>query len=288
MEERLLFTMAENKMNNRLLILPLLLIIILTTSCAGMIQRDDRWENRMIKNKNPYYFYNALSFQNVELVKRFLEAGADPDYCRGENGWVDSNPLNIVSPFRTLQRIPREEELPNPLPDEELIRLLVEAGADINKRPYIWKFVYNSRIERISFFAANEGWAGHSMEYILKKIPYDEFIKQLNAYISDTNRFIETLIKYGADPDKLGHPYPFSYDWRVPFLTDRRANKYFSKGSRPINEAIKKGMLWESRVDLLLRYTKLDEESLLAAQESNDNAMIEKINKLWQEQQAGL
>jgi hypothetical protein len=245
---------------------------------------DKEWQERMIKKRHPYYFYNALSNQDVELVKRFLEAGSDPNYCRGENGWVDSNPLDLVSPFRTLRKIRNGEMLPNPLRDEELIKLLVGAGANINARPHIWEIVYKGRIERIGFFTDNEGWIGHSLEYTLEKISYNEFIEQLNGYINDTNRFIETLIKYGANPDKLGHPYPFSYDWKVPFLTNKRAEKYFSKGSRAINVAIEKGILWESQVDLLLRYTSLDEESLRAAERSNDPAMLEKIRKLWEEQ----
>jgi hypothetical protein len=35
---------------------------------------------------------------------------------------------------------------------------------------------------------------------------------------------------------------------------------------------------------LLLQYTKLDENSLKAAKESNDHAMIEKITMLWEMQ----
>jgi hypothetical protein len=44
-------------------------------------------------------------------------------------------------------------------------------------------------------------------------------------------------------------------------------------------------MVWESQVDLLLRYVKLDEASLEAARESGDPGMVEKINRLWEEQQ---
>jgi len=69
-------------------------------------------------------------------------------------------------------------------------------------------------------------------------------------------------------------------------MTEEEANEYHAKGTRPINEAIKKGMRWESQVDLLLQYTTLDEDSLEAAKESKEPAMIEKINKLWNEQNA--
>jgi hypothetical protein len=43
-------------------------------------------------------------------------------------------------------------------------------------------------------------------------------------------------------------------------------------------------MRWESQVDLLLQYTTLDKDSLKAAKQSKDKAMIEKITKLWNEQ----
>ena len=43
-------------------------------------------------------------------------------------------------------------------------------------------------------------------------------------------------------------------------------------------------MNWESQVDILLEYTKLDEASLVAAQESRDLAMEAKIAALWRKQ----
>jgi hypothetical protein len=69
-------------------------------------------------------------------------------------------------------------------------------------------------------------------------------------------------------------------------MTDERAAKYFARGTRPVNEAIKKGMRWESQVDLLLQYTTLDKDSLKAARQSKDKAMVQKIKKLWKEQEA--
>jgi hypothetical protein len=122
---------------------------------------------------------------------------------------------------------------------------------------------------------------------VLSKLSLDEnkVQEEIDTYIGDANRLLAAFLELGADPDKLGHPYPFSYDWKVPFLTDRRAEKYFSKGSRAINIAIEKGIMWESQVDLLLQYTKLDQESLKAAERSKDPAMIAKIEKLWDQQQ---
>jgi hypothetical protein len=70
-------------------------------------------------------------------------------------------------------------------------------------------------------------------------------------------------------------------------FSDEEANAYFVQGTRPVNEAIKKGMVWESQVDLLLQYTGLDEASLEVARESGDPAMIGKINRLWIEQHQG-
>lgn len=43
-------------------------------------------------------------------------------------------------------------------------------------------------------------------------------------------------------------------------------------------------MNWESQVDILLEYTKLDEASLAAARESGDPAMAAKIAALWRKQ----
>jgi hypothetical protein len=92
------------------------------------------------------------------------------------------------------------------------------------------------------------------------------------------------LIEGGADPDKRGHPYPYTLGEEACYISDEEANTYFAKGTRPVNEAIKKGMVGESQADLLLRYVKLDEASLEAARESGDPGMVEKINRLWEEQ----
>jgi len=74
---------------------------------------------------------------------------------------------------------------------------------------------------------------------------------------------------------------------RHNIINYEEASEYFAKGTRPLYEAIKKGMRWESQVDLLLQYTTLDEDSLKAARESKDPAMIAKITRLWNEQNAG-
>jgi hypothetical protein len=107
------------------------------------------------------------------------------------------------------------------------------------------------------------------------------------SYVEDANRVLEAFLEAGADPDQPGHPYPYSYEVVDNGISDEEANEYFARGTRAINEAIKKGIWWESQVDLLLRYTTLDEDSLAAAEESNDPAMIAKITKLWLKQRQG-
>jgi hypothetical protein len=188
---------------------------------------------------------------------------------------MDSNPLNVVAEdfYDTYARQRSGMAIPDPPPDVAVLNLLVKAGADINRRPYIWDrvFVYNNYdfkgIED-QREADHESTAPSAM-----KVEIDNFIE-------DANRLIEAFIEAGADVDKRGHPYPF----RNAGINDKLANEYFAQGSRAINVAIEKGIVWESQVDLLLKYTKLDEESLKAAAQSNDPKMVEKITKLWQEQ----
>jgi hypothetical protein len=269
-----------------------LLIFFLIMGCRSMWREDVDWEkkdkefeDRMVKIAHPYFFYNAIYDKDVDLVRRFLEAGSNPNKCRGENGWVDANPLKVVTEsfyktYDTPNQMPRT--LSEPARDVAVLQLLINAGADVNRLPYVWDRVYR--------YGGRHGGTEAYEEIIrrrkLRKLSIDPELVQveMDTYVQDANRILKALLEAGADPDKLGHPYPFGYDWKVPFLTDRRANKYFARGTRAINVAIEKGILWESQVDLLLRYTSLDEESLRAAERSNDPAMLEKIRKLWEEQ----
>jgi hypothetical protein len=227
----------------------------------------------------------AVYDRDVEKVQKLLNEGYDPDKCLGEGGWIVSNPLHVVarSFYNTYLIEKRDKKIPDPPPDVAIFQLLVEGGADIYKRPYIWcrVTVYDNQ----------------SLESMLRKpmrlsngkpdATYEEAKKEAVYYINDANRLLAAFLKAGADPDKLGHPYPYSYEGMMARITDEEAEEYFAKGTRAINEAIKKGIWWESQVDLLLQYTTLDEASLKAAEESDDPAMIGKISRLWIEQRKG-
>ena len=89
----------------------------------------------------------------------------------------------------------------------------------------------------------------------------------------------------GADINRKGNPLPFDKKYCTK-ITEKEIQKMFNspEATSPLYEAIKKGMQWESQVDLLLEYgAQLNESCKKAAQESGDTAMIEKINKLAEE-----
>jgi hypothetical protein len=212
--------------------------------------------------------FDAIYHLDSEGVREYLAQGYDPDKCLGVTGWASTNPLNALMAKLYSTRYRRKEEIPTPTPDVAVLNVLMEGGADINRFPFIWY-----RINK---------YENHSARQIMEGANLEEVI----SFVKDSNRLIEAFLQLGADPDKLGHPYPYSNEVASLSvdLTDEEANAYFTRGSRPINEAIKKGMVWESQVDLLLQHTSLDEASLEAAQESNDPVMIGKINRLWIEQ----
>ena len=43
-----------------------------------------------------YYFYVAVYREDVKWVQKHLEAGYNPNKCRGEAGWYDSKPLKVL------------------------------------------------------------------------------------------------------------------------------------------------------------------------------------------------
>jgi hypothetical protein len=224
--------------------------------------------------------YNAIwssnSEDDVKWVEELLAKGADPNKCRGEVGWIEVNPLDVLmeSFYNTYYRNKTEGDPP----DIAIFKLLVEAGADIDKRPYIWHRVY---LYNQKYLKDIKNSLGRSPEYSTPEAKQ----KEMETFVLDANRLLEAFLEAGADPDKPGHPYPYSYEAYLAGMNEKKANWYFSQGTRAINVAIAKGIMWESQVDLLLHYTKLDEESLLAAERSNDPVMVEKIKRLWEEQQ---
>jgi sugar lactone lactonase YvrE len=235
--------------------------------------------------------YWAVTIKNVGRVMLYMREGYDPNKCRGEF-WDESTPLGVVagSFYTTYVRMNDGDEMPDPLPDVAILQLLVDAGADVNRRPYIWHRIWKYKEYRpnrpMGRKIVNRLGRDPETEAEMEEIERDDRLAPL-YYVRDSNRVIEAFLKAGADPDMRGHPYPYTIEAKRDRINDEKAAAYFAQGTRPINEAIKKGILWESQVDLLLQYTTLDADSLTAARESGDPAMIEKITKLWNEQNAG-
>ena len=217
--------------------------------------------------------YNAVDHASggyePEWVELVLEKGADPEYCKGECGYCDNNPLMVLMEGVNVTYYQIPEMVPDA--DVQVMKMLLHAGSDIHLLPYVWYRVYLCGDKNITSIQESDKRRGSSPEEILKHI---------NNYLEDNNCLLKAFLEAGVDPDMRGDPYPFSYDAMYK-MNDKLASTYFEKGTRPINEAIKKGIVWESQVDLLLQYTKLDEDSLKAAEESKDTRMIEKINALW-------
>jgi hypothetical protein len=223
------------------------------------------------KDDISWQLYNYITRLEPDEVKRILEKGANPNFCKGDGGWYDSNPLNVL--VRTFYNTYNDDKMAKNPRDVFVLDLLVKAGADINRRPYVWELVHLR--DTPGFYRV-----------ILANEDEQTTLQRLTHHVVDVNRLLKAFLDAGANPDKLGHPYPFSYEALMQGMDDEQANGFFAQGTRAINEAIKKGMVWESQVDLLLQYTSLDEGSLNAAERSNDPAMIEKITKLWENQQA--
>lgn len=203
-------------------------------------------------------------------VKDYLAAGLDPDYClKMYDGWQFRNPLMLFcSDFLLLSYYEKDYILPNY--DVEVFNQLINAGADINKYPYIWANVYLHNDDMIRIFKRDHENSENDVETFIP------------CYISDCNRSLKMFLEAGADVNRKGSPVPFEKNI-CEKISEAKIQEYFNSpdSTSPIYEAIKKGMVWESQVDLLLEYGAiLDESCLAAAKLSGDEAMIKKVKTL--------
>lgn len=203
-------------------------------------------------------------------VKDYLASGLDPDYClKMYDGWQFRNPLMLFcSDFLLLSYYEKDYILPNY--DVEVFNQLINAGADINKYPYIWANVYLHNDDMIRIFKRDHENSENDVETFIP------------CYISDCNRSLKMFLEAGANVNRKGSPVPFEKNI-CEKISEAKIQEYFNSpdSTSPIYEAIKKGMVWESQVDLLLEYGAiLDESCLDAAKLSGDEAMIKKVKTL--------
>lgn len=204
-------------------------------------------------------------------VQDYLDTGCDPNYCLNlTEGWQYTNPLMLFNTAAIY--VTYVEENPS-YPDIKVFNQLMAAGANINKYPYVWAAVFcrgNWLIDmtRQSF---QEG-----------EITETDMKNEIASDIKDTNRVLKLFLDAGADVNRKGSPVPFEKNI-CEKISEAKIQKYFNSpdSTSPIYEAIKKGMVWESQVDLLLEYGAiLDESCLAAAKLSGDEAMIKKVKTL--------
>ncbi|MBR4790086.1 MAG: hypothetical protein IK024_04245 [Treponema sp.] len=257
--------------------------LVLYTSCAGKIEKEvdelaQKYEELDITNpiskltKEDYF--KALLTHNVEKTRVFLDANYDPNRCVVLIGnWEEYNPLLVVvsNRFSCWDVNTNTRKDLETYDDVELINLLAEYGADVNLLPYIWKRVY---VDSNDFIKSRT-----------EHFPEDIAAEKTLCLIEDSNRVIKALLDNGADPNYKGHPAPFDEDNYFYYIsmTVKKARRKFKskKATTPLYEAIKKGMRWESQVDLLLEYGALVDKSCLeAAKLSGDDQMIKKIERI--------
>jgi hypothetical protein len=264
-------------------------IIIFTVINLFVSCRYEKNYNRGLKKyfsdtqKEQYQkLYQAIKAFDTEEVKDLMEKKVNPNICWGDDdGWATGNPLDVLAGlyYDSYWRSLRSEPVSDPPADMAIFQLLRDRRVNLKRRPYIWRRVRMCGKETTDYLLAQpERTKGDAVP-----VSAEEAEREAAAVINDANRLLKAMLEAGAPADRRGTftPYnPSDSSW----MDDEAARDRFAKGTRPINEAIKKGIVWESQVDLLLKYTKLDEDSLAAAEESGDSAMIEKITRLWAEQ----
>jgi hypothetical protein len=250
-------------------------LVLVNSSCVTSKVLFDFAKVRLFGGYYSYALNTAIQEKGPEEVKELLEEGADPNYTEVVSIWAESNPLSVLQMiFYDSYTYKKRGELSDPQPEILVFNYLRDAGADIHKLPYIWLRVHTWGERDIKVKMRNHyDTYGH---------PPEELQENIESFVVSVNQLIKALLEAGADPDMRGHPYPFSREVKPKDMSYEKARVYFNRGTRAINEAIRKGMIWESQVDLLLEYTSLDEDSLTAAEKSGDPAMKEKIRRLWE------
>ena len=203
-------------------------------------------------------------------VKDYLAYGMDPNYClKMYDGWQYRNPLMLFCADFLNKSYYEENHIVFNY-EADVFNQLIEAGADINKYPYIWAQVYLQNDKQITIFEKN-----HNQ-------PKENVAIFTSCYVSDCNRVLKLFLDAGADVNRKGNPVPFE-EGVCETISEEKIQDYFTspEATTPLYEAIKKGSKWESQVDLLLEYgAALDESCMEAARLSGDDAMIEKVEGL--------
>jgi hypothetical protein len=225
-------------------------LFLFCNSCIKGFTQDTINGNSQLMEFRMYFYDN-----DIAEIGKYLEQGNDPNKCIGPYGWMDENPLWLA--------------LDNGEDNIKTIELLIFHGADVNLRPYIWHAIDYRILTPDDIL-----W----LENIIREDEDERQVSGTSEELILTK--VEKLIIAGADVDAKGARNKLLFP-----STDMVYRAYFEKeGSRPINHAIKNNL--PLVVDLLLKYTKLDEDSLTAAKESGAPQMIEKINALWEARQS--
>lgn len=204
-------------------------------------------------------------------VQDYLDAGCSPDFCLNlKKGWQYENPLMLFNTAALY--LTYDTDIPT-YPDVNVFYTLIKAGSDIKKYPYAWASVY-----------CHDNWMIENSKerYKTGELTKDMMLKRIDGYIKDSNRVVKLFLDAGADVNKKGNSIPFDEE-KCKTMNEAEVQKYFNsaESTTPLYESIKKGMAWESQVDLLLDYgATLDESCLEAAKLSGDAKMVSKIEGL--------